>query len=56
MLAQDALAAQRIGGSAHAVGCDPRFFTTHLANAGPCLTTTVIEGANAIAVDTETIG
>ena len=33
-----------------------RFFATHLANAGPCLTTTVIEGANAVAVDTETIG
>ena len=33
-----------------------RFYATHLANAGPGLTTNVSEGANAVAVDTETIG
>jgi hypothetical protein len=55
MLAQDALAAQRIGGSARVVGCDRALLCHPSRQRGTVSTTTVIEGANAVAVDTETI-
>jgi hypothetical protein len=55
MLAKDALAAQRAGHAAHAVAT-ARFFATNLANAAPGLATTVIEGADALAVDADMSG
>jgi hypothetical protein len=55
LLAQDALAAQRAGNATHAVAV-ARFFATNLANAAPMLATTVIEGADALAVEPDMIG
>ncbi len=55
LLAQDALAAQRAGNAAHAVAT-ARFFATNLANAAPALASTVIEGADALALDADVIG
>ena len=55
LLAQDALAAKRAGNPAHATET-ARFFATNLATAAPGLATTVIEGADALAVDPDAIG
>jgi acyl-CoA dehydrogenase len=55
LLAQDALAAKRVGNPAHATET-ARFFATNLATAAPGLATTVIEGADALAVDPDAIG
>src|SRR5262245_37195459 len=55
LLAKDALAAQRAGTAAQAVAT-ARFFATNLANAAPSLATTVIDGAEALAVDADVIG
>jgi hypothetical protein len=56
MLAKDALAAQRAGDPAQAAVATARFFATNLANAAPGLAASVIEGADALAIDPEAIG
>jgi hypothetical protein len=55
LLAHDALAAKRAGNPAHAIET-ARFFATNLATAAPGLATTVIEGADALAVPADAIG
>src|SRR5262245_7623075 len=55
MLAKDALAAQRAGHATQAAA-GARFFATNLATAAPGLATSVLEGADTLALDTEAIG
>jgi alkylation response protein AidB-like acyl-CoA dehydrogenase len=55
MLAKDALAAQRAGNAAQAIA-NTRFFATNLATASPNLATSVMEGADTLALDADAIG
>jgi acyl-CoA dehydrogenase len=54
-LAKDALAAQRAGNPGSSVAI-ARFFATNIANAAAGLAATVIEGADALAVEPDAIG
>jgi len=54
-LAKDALAAQRAGNPGSTVAI-ARFFATNIANAAAGLAATVIEGADALAVEPDAIG